>query len=246
MKWSVVVALFAGGVAVIVAFIAVELRTLDQEAEQTGAGMATVEQVETTSQTPDPFDSGGDNEHAQKASTSAAGRQESAPAAQASSDDAAGDRAPSTELPSAAARSPLEATTMAVTGGPGNLTFKRQAPAETDSLPIKATKISVVGENGDVFELSSSSGQPVVVTRNLDDGLYKWEAVHQPELLPRVREELSAARESGDLEAQRRLTRKFRDQGLLPSEEEIAQNRQSGSFRIVNGQMVEKNATEEN
>lgn len=149
-----------------------------------------------------------------------------------------------TDLPEADIRQ-TAATAVTVTGDVGSLTFERQNTASADLPDIKASRISVMGDDGEVLEFSSEHGQPVIVTSNLDDGLYKWEAVHQPDLNPRVREELSAAREAGDLQAEHELKREYRRQGLFPSEEEVQANIQSGTFRVQNGQMVNKDMPEE-
>ncbi|NNC99232.1 MAG: hypothetical protein HKN85_03530 [Gammaproteobacteria bacterium] len=78
-------------------------------------------------------------------------------------------------------------------------------------------------------------GQPMVLDESLPDGLYHWESVVTPKVDPLVRQEMAQVRESGNFEAEQALIKRLRANGSLPTEAEANENRQSGSFSVING-----------
>lgn len=247
MKSSTVFALFAGIVPVVAAVVLVQLWPPGSEAEPVEPSVASGEPADA----PGAADPSSLETYSGKW-YSASGPDEERAGAKASSGESSEDGADnqgeslisqSRAMPATSIRQ-TNAAAISVTGDVGSLTFEPERSTRTALPDIKATSVSVMGDGGEVLEFSSEHGQPVIVTSNLDDGFYKWEAVHQPELNPRVDEELSAAREAGDFQAERQLKREYRRQGLLPTEEEAEANVQSGTFRVLNGQMVDKDAAE--
>lgn len=246
MKWSTLVAICAGGLAVVAAVVAVQLWSLDTEPPAIEEQTASSAPDEPATGSGAELDTSAGSASIESASTSGSNREDQTETVAAEEPSGSDE----SNLPSAdpAAQAGLsgqsDSVVTRVSGDVGNLTFERRSRDNTSLPTIDATSVSVVGEDGRTFEFSSSTGQPVVVTQSLDDGLYKWEAVHQPDLDPRVRQEMTAVRESGDIEAERRLMRKFRKQGLLPTEEEVKGNVQSGSFRVAGGQLVDSTRSE--
>ena len=82
------------------------------------------------------------------------------------------------------------------------------------------------------LELFDDNGQP------FPDGAYTYELRATPRLSQSILDELSAARESGDMT----IVRQMRQQGILPDEGSLVQG---GGFRIFGGQMVAGDIAEE-
>ncbi len=249
MKSSTAVALFAGLVPVVAAVVFVQIWTPGSESEPVERAAVSDSRTGNASKTSSSSTHESYSGTWYSASEPDAEPAESKAPSQPSQKDSADNETATLptqtrDLPDASGRQ-TEAAAVMVTGDVGSLTFERQGATRADLPDIKASRVSVMGDDGEVLEFSSEHGQPVIVTSNLDDGMYKWEAVHQPDLSPRVREELSAAREAGDFRAERELKRDYRRQGLLPSEEEVQANIQTGTFRVQNGQMVNKDLPEE-
>ena len=104
-------------------------------------------------------------------------------------------------------------------------------------LALQALHLRLVGPDGKVHTQTFTDGQPSIGS-GLKDGVYKWETVAQPFIPKRIQEEMAAVRESGNFEAEQELEKRLQDQGYLPSRKQAKLNTQSGSFRILNGEIV--------
>ena len=102
------------------------------------------------------------------------------------------------------------------------------------------TLLNISGPDGFSESSEFGSGEPVSYTGGLDDGIYKWEAVTVPRIPESVKTELMTLRESGNMTEASQRMKEYRDQGLFPSEQEVAENRISGGFRIQDGVLVEQ------
>jgi hypothetical protein len=89
-----------------------------------------------------------------------------------------------------------------------------------------------------------TAGSSMTLSGGLPDGIYKWEAVTVPRIPDTVKQELSTFRESGNVAKMNEMMEKYREQGLFPTEEEISDNRTSGSFRIHEGSIVDNTEEE--
>lgn len=96
-------------------------------------------------------------------------------------------------------------------------------------------EVTLVSANGERIQQSYTSGEPIIIDDQLPDGVYKWEAVIVPEINPYAREQLAALRQSGDTVREQALLQQFRADGSFPSQQELNNNRQSGSLSIRNG-----------
>ncbi|GHA00665.1 hypothetical protein GCM10008090_07010 [Arenicella chitinivorans] len=126
-----------------------------------------------------------------------------------------------------------------------------EAPAETVALvPLTSNRVewssplersyervtvTLVGPDGVLNRREFAPGQSIEWDSGLQDGLYTWESVLSPEVDPYVREQMNQVRSQGNLEAEQALLARLRSEGSLPSEEQGNQNRQSGTFTVVDG-----------
>ena len=104
-----------------------------------------------------------------------------------------------------------------------------------DEMSQHASEMLIVTPDGERITRKFAAGQSMALNESLPDGLYKWESTVTPELDPYVKEEMRSARESGDLQAQQEMAKKFRAQGVFPSKKELKDNRQSGAFVVRDG-----------
>ena len=104
-----------------------------------------------------------------------------------------------------------------------------------DEMSQHASEMLIVTPDGERITRKFAAGQSMALNESLPDGLYKWESTVTPELDPYVKEEMLSVRESGDLQAQQDLAKKFRAQGAFPSKKELKDNRQSGAFVVRDG-----------
>ncbi len=134
---------------------------------------------------------------------------------------------------------------IAVNGENGNLVW---APVDQerhlDEKNYRAFRLNISGPDGKVVEHSFGYGETPMLATSLNDGHYVWQSTIQPEIDPAIREQLMAVRESGNREAIKKKIEEFQQQGLFPSEDEIASNKQSGHFRVMDGQLVSANLEE--
>ncbi len=107
-----------------------------------------------------------------------------------------------------------------------------QAPIEIEYV---VADVVVITPNGKRLTRSYSAGEPIVLDENLPDGFYSWESVITPEIDRYAREEMTQARESGNLQEQQALMKKLRNQGSMPTQKEARKNRQSGAFIVKGG-----------
>lgn len=99
----------------------------------------------------------------------------------------------------------------------------------------KQAEVTLVSPSGERVKQVYTPGEPIVMDAYIPDGVYKWETVIVPEIEPNTREKLTALRESGDMIAQEQLIQEMRANGSWPSEQELNNNRQSGTLSIHNG-----------
>lgn len=110
-----------------------------------------------------------------------------------------------------------------------------QAPS---NIAYKKADIVIVGPNGEQVNYSFSANEAMVLDSSLPDGLYQWESVVTPEIDPYVMDQMRSARESGDLQAQKEIEQRLRDEGSLPDGFGSKDNRQSGAFVVRDGMVT--------
>jgi len=105
-------------------------------------------------------------------------------------------------------------------------------------------QLRLSGPGNIIVEQRFSSSELAMVSRDLPDGLYKWETYVAPDIPESVRTRMRAVREAGDLNAERALISELRGQGYLPSEQQAQANVKSGHFRIYEGEIVRQDIVE--
>lgn len=104
-----------------------------------------------------------------------------------------------------------------------------------ENVDYSQVHVTVVGPDGQRITQSFGAGESLALSSALPDGIYSWESVVSPQVDELTREEMNAVRSSGNLEAERELLERLRENGSLPSEEQGDRNRQSGTFSVVDG-----------
>lgn len=104
------------------------------------------------------------------------------------------------------------------------------------ALDYESAKLTIVGPDGNARRIDFAGGESMMVNETLPDGLYKWESVVTPSIDPYAKAQLSDARASGNIAEQASILEDLRAQGLYPSTQEIANNRQSGVFVVSDGE----------
>jgi hypothetical protein len=133
-----------------------------------------------------------------------------------------------------------EAPVMQVQGAVGNLTW---TPAQTtnqyDNIQVK-----VSGPEGVAINKTFGAGESAMITDSLPDGYYKWETVTTPSIPPHIKEQMREVRNSGDINAERKLMKQLQSQGYMPTPEQAKNNVQSGGFRVIDGQVLDSSEAE--
>ena len=106
------------------------------------------------------------------------------------------------------------------------------APTETN---YNNAEVNVTLPNGVTETYRFESGEPIVLQGDLADGLYQWESVITPQIDETVMADMREVRERGNLDEINATQEYYRSQGLLPTQEQVTENRQSGAFRVHNG-----------
>ncbi|RBP50991.1 hypothetical protein [Arenicella xantha] len=104
-----------------------------------------------------------------------------------------------------------------------------------ENIDYSRADITIVGPDGQRIQQSFGPGESLSMDSSLPDGVYTWESVISPQVDESVRVEMQAVRSSGDSAAELELLQRLRNEGSLPTEEQGDQNRQSGSFSVING-----------
>jgi hypothetical protein len=105
----------------------------------------------------------------------------------------------------------------------------------TDISYVKADVIITSSANGKSMRRSFVQGEAIVVNDQLPDGHYLWESVITPEIDAYTKQEMRSVRESGNMAEEQALMERLRTEGSLPTEAQIQENRQTGSFSVQNG-----------
>lgn len=95
--------------------------------------------------------------------------------------------------------------------------------------------VMISGTSGDTMTRSFSNGEAIELYGDLPDGVYNWETVITPEVSASVKEEMNAVRALGNPQAEKELIAQLREDGSLPTLEQAEENRQSGSFIVLDG-----------
>lgn len=117
---------------------------------------------------------------------------------------------------------------------PGVISFIPQSEGAHQRIDV-----SVAFPTGKNIVKSFAAGEAVAVDANLADGTYAWEARPAIYVDPTIRAEMQEVRESGDFAAEKKLLKRLRAEGYLPTEQQAAASVQSGYFTINNGIMVQ-------
>lgn len=136
----------------------------------------------------------------------------------------------SVQLPDTAGSSEV---TMEVSGSNGSLSWTPDTEASYEQVDM-----TIASGQGEQIRRTFAAGEQMMVTDDLPDGSYAWESRATPYVDPAVREEMRAVRMSGNLAEERQLLTRLREQGYLPTEQEIARDSHSGHFTIKDGVVV--------
>lgn len=117
---------------------------------------------------------------------------------------------------------------------------------QPQNLAYTNAKITISSDSGETIVRDFSSGEAIELYGELPDGVYGWESVITPEVDESVRAEMRAVRSSGDINAERELAARLRDEGSLPTEQQARDNVQSGSFIVLNGIVSPRGVSEPN
>ncbi|MFT5135534.1 MAG: hypothetical protein ACI8XV_000560 [Arenicella sp.] len=112
------------------------------------------------------------------------------------------------------------------------------------NIAYSNAKITISSDEGETAVRNFSAGEAIELYGNLPDGVYGWKSVITPQIDDFVRKQMRAVRESGDINAERELASRLRDEGSIPTESEALENVQYGNF-IVLGGVVNPSSVEE-
>ncbi len=107
-----------------------------------------------------------------------------------------------------------------------------------EGVEYEEMEVILAQSDGSQIKQRFKPGEEVSFAEDLPDGTYQWETRATPYIDPEIRQEIRAARESGDNAEEQKLITMYREQGYLPTREEIESNFQSGSFTIRDGLIV--------
>ena len=105
----------------------------------------------------------------------------------------------------------------------------------TDISYVKADVVITSSANGKSMRRSFVQGEAIVVNDQLPDGHYMWESVITPEIDAYTKQEMHSVRDSGNMAEEQALMQRLRTEGSLPTEAQIQENRQTGSFSVKSG-----------
>lgn len=108
----------------------------------------------------------------------------------------------------------------------------------------EALTLEMTGPMGYKKEFKFNSEETIAVFDKFMDGQYKLEIVAVPRVNPDAMKRLMRHRERGEMLEMEEKKLRFQKEGLLPTDEESANNRIYGGFRLVEGKLVDPAETE--
>ena len=127
---------------------------------------------------------------------------------------------------------------VALSGEVGSLTWEVPDRESSNGNHYRGLSLKLHGPQGSVLEKSSDGYAAITLADGLADGRYHWETVTEPEIDPYVLDQVREAREEGDHDQYRLQVRKLQKDGFYPTRAELERNVSSGSFLVMNGQLV--------
>lgn len=110
--------------------------------------------------------------------------------------------------------------------------------------PTKALHLHIELNGETVMNRRFDAASTLELPAPKKDGLYRWRLVRQPVLDENAIAALKQARIDGDVPTIKALTKSLKANGTLPTLAEQRRNVDSGTFRVLDGQLVNAQQTE--